>query len=299
MAKKKMINLCEYIFIKVLLTTLKVVPKVLGRFLLKITYLFFGMTIGVRKKVVYQQMKSVYQSKSHKEILSLMKKMYLHLAEVSYDIFLPDKNYSKYISVEGWGNIEKGLTLSKGLIMISGHIGNWEIAGRYLAEQGIKVNVVIKRLHNRFVNDFIVRQREQYNINIIYKNENIRTVLKALKNNEVVVMLVDQNAGKSGTLTDFLGQPASVFDGFARLAVKNEVPVVFGVAIKDSGKYRFIFDEPLLPDENADKQKAIKQLLDYSNKRLEYYINHYPEQWFWLHRKWKGAAKLQEKDKSK
>ncbi|MBW6515263.1 MAG: lysophospholipid acyltransferase family protein [Candidatus Cloacimonetes bacterium] len=290
MREKRIKSIIEYLLFIIILQLFKLLPYKASQMLIVWIFLFSGLIVGIRKRVVQEQLQISFPEKEETEIKVLTRQIYKNLAFTSLEMFAKQKLDN--IEVEGWDNILNALKLKRGLIIVTGHIGNWELAGRYIAHQKLTINVVIKRLRNRYFNDYVNRTRERDGIKIIYKTKTMRTVLTALKNNEIVVLLIDQDAGKEGVILPFLNREASVFTGFARLAERYDTPMITGIALRDSDdKNRFVFEQHLLPSEFNQEEDKIMKITAYFHARLEDYIMKHPEQWFWVHRRWKGAKK--------
>jgi len=296
MREKRVKSLIEYLLFIAILQIFKLLPYKASQEIVIRIFLFFGLLVGIRKKVVQEQLKISFPDKDRNEIEELTRLIYKNLALTSLEMFA--KHKLDNIEVEGWDNILNALKLKRGLILVTGHIGNWELAGRYIAHQKLPINVVIKRLRNRYFNDYVNRTRVKDGINIIYKTKTMRAVLTALKQNEIVALLIDQDAGKEGVIFPFLNREASVFTGFARLAERYDTPMITGIALRESdNKNRFVFEKYLLPSEFDHEADKIIQITAYFHTRLEFYIKKHPEQWFWVHRRWKGAKKAKKLQK--
>ncbi len=304
MAKKKITSAhkLEYLLMTLTVKMLKLFPYNTAESLASWLFKSIGMGFGVRKKLALQQIGEAFPQMTGKEKKRTITKMYQHFGRLSADMFLVGKLEEKKINIVGWDNITQALQLGRGLLFISGHLGNWELAGRVLAARGIPISVVIKRIHNGLVNEHINRIREANGIKIIYKTKALRPTIQAFKNNEALVTLIDQNARKNGYRLPFLGKQASLHTGFVRLAIKNDTPIVFGAALRnEDGTYDFVFEKLVIPsefpikrgDENAadDTIRREIEIAKYFHGRLEHYIKQCPEQWFWLHNRWKRANK--------
>jgi KDO2-lipid IV(A) lauroyltransferase len=248
--------------------------------------------LRIRRKVALENLTQVFPEKSKKELNKILHNHYYNLALTAFETYVPMIHTESPYTTEGWEHIEEALSLKRGVLVVSGHFGNWEMAGRYLSEKGVKINVIIKRLRNPHVNDYINEPRTKAGIKIIYKSKNMKPVFKALMKNEVVVMLVDQDAGKEGVRLPFLGRSASIITGYARIASRLDTPLVLGIFLRESpGKFKFIFEKGILPSKSKNLDRSYIKIVEQLNKGLEKYIRLYPEQWFWVHRRWKGERK--------
>ncbi|MBI5207138.1 MAG: lysophospholipid acyltransferase family protein [Candidatus Firestonebacteria bacterium] len=243
--------------------------------------------------------KSFGNEKSPEEIEKIISQNFINIAYIGVEfLYLPkfDKSFlEKNVIVEGIHHFENALKEGKGVINITGHLGNWELLGALYTLYGFDLSVIARRQSNSLVNTFVLAQRTNKNINIIPHKEANRKSLKALKNNHILGVIADQDAGANGIFVNFFGRPASTARGPAVLYRKTESPVIMSFLLRDEpGKFRLIVEKPLkfIKTENKDNDVLFNTLL-WSNI-LEMYIRRYPEQWFWVHRRWK-TKKTREK----
>ncbi|MFA5498070.1 MAG: lysophospholipid acyltransferase family protein [Candidatus Cloacimonadia bacterium] len=289
---KQLQNVIEYFLLKTLVFFFRLLPDRLALFLLKGLAFFASDILRIRRKVVKDNLIKAFPEKNNREIEKIIHKHYYNLTLTAYESFIQKRKETHPYTLEGWELIEDALEHKRGVLVISGHFGNWELAGQYLAQKGVKLNVIIKRLRNPYVNDYINAPRQKAGINIIYKSKNMKPVFRALMRNEIVVMLVDQDAGKEGVRLPFLGREASIITGYARIALKMDTPLVLGIFLRERpGYFHFSFEKLVLPAKSRNASKNYLRIVNLMNKGLEEYIKLYPEQWFWVHRRWKGSRK--------
>jgi KDO2-lipid IV(A) lauroyltransferase len=277
-----------YGFIKVI----RLLPYSIAEKSLIVLFIFVGKILGIRRRVAYQNLKRVFPDKDNDEIRKMLHGMYVNLAKNCAEIFVCGfEGIQKKIDIEGWDNLIDALSLKKGVLLASAHMGNWELAGAFLSRKS-PLAIIYKKIRNPHYDDFVNRNRRQNGIIILDKKDSLRPVLKLLKQNYIITILVDQNAGRKGVETDFLGSPASTFIGVAKISVMTGVPIVPAVAVRHkNGGHRLIFEKPIYPD-NYDKSEISQKLLtEKASKQIEKNILRYPEQWFWVHRRWRGAGK--------
>lgn len=247
-----------------------------------------GYRIGVRRKVAEIQLRRVFPQKSTSEIRSIIRMMYRNMALSIQEIYLDDDRIllSNCI-LEGREHIEAALAQGKGAILATGHFGNWE-AARIMPLWDIKVAVIAKRQRNLCFDRYTNRIRERNGACVIDMKRGLRGIIEHLHRNELVAILTDQNAGKNGIITDFLGFPASHWKGAAKLAIRHGLPVVPGYVVRDE-KDRLVFRfEPVIePNSRAVEDESCLDLIRKINSVLEKYIVHYPHLWFWVHKRWK------------
>jgi len=176
-------------------------------------------------------------------------------------------------------NIEKG----RGVILVSCHFGSWEINGAALGLAGIPLTVVAKRQSNPYVDDYVTAYRTDCGMKMIPTGIALKHIIRALKKREVAGLISDQDAGKMGVFVTFFGRPASTPSGAAQLALKYGAPIVVSMAKRTSyGRYKNIFREIEVLDSDS-----VESLTQRFTSVMEEIIRQNPEQYFWMHRRWK------------
>ena len=222
----------EFFFFKLFLNTFKILPFVLIVRIISNLFVLGGFVIGIRKNVARRQLMMVFPEKSKQEIDKILWRMYYDMGRVAAETYFGDsKKLFMRAEVKGWKNLEKAVNMGKGVIMITGHLGNWELAGRYIASK-LKLSVVAKKQRNRYFDEYTNKIREAENIVLIDKKNAFKPIMKLLKQNYIVTILIDQNAGRDGIVTDFLGFEASTFIGAAKIAIKTGCPIVPAFAVR-------------------------------------------------------------------
>lgn len=176
-----------------------------------------------------------------------------------------------------------------GVILITGHLGNWEVAGAGLAARGLPLDVVAQVQRNPLFNRELVRTRERMGMVVIPRGEAVRRGLRALRDGRMLALVADQNAGAGGVFVDFFGVPASTARGPALFALRSGAPVFFVGVHRLPGwraRYRLTM-EPVPVDRSADPEEETHRLTSAHTAILQRYIEAAPEQYFWLHRRWK------------
>lgn len=199
------------------------------------------------------------------------------------------KNLDRWIAYDGYEEFERAQRLGKGVIFLTAHFGNWELGSFAHSAYGHPVNFVARRLDNPLLNSLINRTRCLSGAVAIDKSELARQAVRALRRNESVGILMDQNmlAGE-GVFVKFFGIDASTTTAPARLAQKVGAPLVLGLVIWDSKarKYRLCF-ERVEWIERADPDEEIQVNTQNFTALLEKHIRRHPSQWLWVHRRWK------------
>jgi KDO2-lipid IV(A) lauroyltransferase len=197
---------------------------------------------------------------------------------------LTTSNIGQWIEYEGLEHYAAAKQAGRGILVATAHLGNWELSAFAHALLTEPMHVMVRPLDNRLIDRLIEERRTLSGNRLIFKRDAARTVLKALRNNEPVGVLIDQNTSESeGVFIDFFGKQACAGAGFARLAYRSQAPVVPGFALWDEQRRRYVLRFypaiELTGDEHADTQRI--------HSFLERTIRQYPDQWMWIHRRWK------------
>jgi len=205
---------------------------------------------------------------------------------------LTKENISQYVTIEGNEVMEKMKAEGKGCILVGTHCGNWEMEGAALALYGYPMLSIAMKQSNEEFEKFITEYRSLPGQTIEHKT-GVRDMLRRLKKGYFIGLLSDQDPGNAGVISDFFGQKTLTATGPAHFALATKLPVVT-CFIHQTGPltYHITCHEPITADEGADKKEAIQQITDRMNARIEAWIRKYPEEWFWLHKRWKWTDRF-------
>jgi KDO2-lipid IV(A) lauroyltransferase len=190
----------------------------------------------------------------------------------------------KWIRHEGFEHVQCALAAGKGVLFATAHLGNWELSAYAHALLASPMSVVVRPLDNPYIDRLVEHRRSLSGNRPIFKKDYARAILKALAANEAVGILIDQNASlDNGVFVDFFGAPACAATGFAKLAARSGAAVIPGFAIWSEKERRYVLrfypPVPMTGDAARDTQALQSQ--------LESIIREYPDQWLWIHRRWK------------
>lgn len=176
----------------------------------------------------------------------------------------------------------------KGAILMSGHIGNWELLVGYLRARGYPIDVVVKPMRNPLSDAVYNARRGELQLGIIRTQTATRGIVQALRDKHLVAILADQYAGEDGVEVMFFGRKVATPRGPAVLALKYGCPIITGIMIRtDPGRYRMEIDDPLTYHPTGDTDADVIALTQEFTSRLEGHIRRYPDQWLWTHRRWR------------
>jgi KDO2-lipid IV(A) lauroyltransferase len=185
--------------------------------------------------------------------------------------------------------VREAVAEGKGLIVISGHMGNWEIGGASVAAHGIPFDVVAQRQRNPLFDADLVANRKRLGMTVIERREAPKKVLQALRDGRGVGVVGDQNVRHGGVFVEFFGKLASTARGTALFALRTGAPVFVGMVKRKPGfpqRYRVTLD-PVDFEPTGDLEKDVLLLTEAHTRCLERKVKEAPEQYFWQHRRWK------------
>lgn len=245
------------------------------------------------KLIVVHNLTHAFPEKSLDEILKIAKASYtsfaLILAEFSEIPYMNKDNLSQWITFKGLDHYTEACRKGKGVLLFSAHFGNWEIGNAALAITTKPLIFIYRILDSPFLEKAITYVRTTCNITSMDKENAMRPMIRALKKGETINILIDQNvAVYDGIFVNFFGRPACTTSGLALLAMHTGAPVlpVFTTRQPD-GKYVLEIgpEVPIVRSSNRDAD--VLENTQTFTKMIEDHIRKYPEQWFWLHQRWK------------
>jgi KDO2-lipid IV(A) lauroyltransferase len=187
--------------------------------------------------------------------------------------------------------IDEGLTRGKGVILLSAHLGGWEIGGLAVMAHVDKVRTVTRPLDNELLDADLAKLRESTGAQVVDRRKAARFLLKSLAENAVLVLLVDQAVlPREGILTPFLGRPAWTTDAPAKIAARHGSTIVFVFCIPDGSGHRLEFEEPIRVDQLSEEERDPVALTKRINDIISRRIAAWPELWLWMHDRWKGTG---------
>ncbi len=192
---------------------------------------------------------------------------------------------------EGTGKLDQVLAHGKGAIVLTGHIGNWELLASYFRFFGYPGCLVGRRIYYEPYNRILVALRESALVTTVYRDESPRKVLAELKANHIVGMSADQDIDSlEGIFVSFLGKLAWTPTGPAKVALASSAAIVPAFMIHQDDRYRLFIEDPIWPIESESKEEAVRFMTEAWSKVVADYVRRYPDQWVWMHNRWKTKA---------
>jgi len=225
---------------------------------------------------------------------AMVKAMYRTLGQNAFEFLnlkgrTPQQVTGLIETVEGREHVESALAKGKGFIAVTGHIGCFELLAAYWANSGYSVNVVARELWEKRINDDLVSIRDGLGYRSIDRDSGGREVIRILRANGVVAVLMDQHTRVSGTYVPFFNRPAHTPTGVAKLAIRTGAPIVpMAIYMTKPGKHIIrILPEILADSVTGDDQQRVDALTERSTQAIEQLIRFDPKQWVWFHKRWR------------
>jgi KDO2-lipid IV(A) lauroyltransferase len=200
------------------------------------------------------------------------------------------ENTRGWIRTEGLDHYLAARARDKGVLIVTGHLGAWELSSFYHSLMGYPMGLVIRRLDNRPLDEFVNRIRCLHGNRVLHKNDFARGLLTAMRSGQTVGILMDTNmTPPQGEFVEFFGRPACTASGLARVALKTDAAVVPGFLVWEETERRYVlhFGSELVFDRTDDVEADILAATQLCTTTIETWIRRYPDQWLWIHRRWK------------
>jgi KDO2-lipid IV(A) lauroyltransferase len=243
--------------------------------------------------IVIHNLTRAFPEKSLDEILKIAKASYasfaLVVAEFSEILYMNRDNLSQWINIKGLDHYTEACRKGKGVLLFSAHFGNWEIGNAALAITTKPFIFVYRILDSAFMEKGITYVRASYGNISLDKENAMRPMIRSLKNGSTINLLIDQNvAVYDGIFVNFFGRPACTTSGLALLAMHTGAPVlpVFTTRQPD-GKYLLEIGSEVPVVRSGNRDADVLENTQTFTKMIEDHIRKYPEQWFWMHQRWK------------
>jgi KDO2-lipid IV(A) lauroyltransferase len=249
--------------------------------------------LGIRKRVVERQIAAAFPDLRRAAVLKLARQSYEHLGRTFIETALLDslgKDGLQQLveTVEGWEEIEDVMSKGKGAVLVTGHLGNWELAGAYVAARGVPLDAIARGMANPLFDAYLNHTREAMGMTIVHDSEAVRRTPRSLRAGRAVAFVADQGVmGLASTFVPFFGRPAKTPRGAAVFALRFDVPVVFVVAIRQpNGRYRIVVERIEAP-RTGDRDRDVDAIVARFTQHLEKWVRAVPAQYFWQHRRWR------------
>jgi len=244
------------------------------------------------REVTMRNLAYAFDDMPRPEIKALSLKVFENMGkiffEIAWSLRLGEKRLPKYFKIRGLEHLREAYGKGKGVFVLTAHFGNWELLSNISAMIRYPLNIVYRPLDFKAMDRFIADFRTRFDGKLIPKRRSAKGILKSLGRGEMVLMLMDQNTAlHEGVFADFFGHRACTNKAMAVLALRTRAPVVPVFLIRGESGFtgHFLPEIPLI--KTGDMTKDVELNTEAYNKVIESFIREYPDQWLWLHQRWK------------
>lgn len=255
---------------------------------------FLHRIIGLRRSLVYRNLSLTFPDKSAAEIRRIARDVYRNLASTLFEVLrLPlvrsREDAAALVDIDGSGFLHRTRDRQSGAVIVSAHYGNWELMAMAFGLLVHPVTIIVKRLHNRPIDQQINEYRTMMGNSVVDQSQSLRHGLRLLQNGGMLAILGDQSDPDAANYGEFLGRRASIFHGPAFFALKANVPLFVTICHSNGdGRYTIDIREVETSDLSFSKDDIATLASRYTSV-LEEEILRRPEEWFWLHDRWKRS----------
>jgi len=297
---KKASNYLVYLLVRIVFCVVQSLSLRAGELFANGLAILFSRIIPIRRRLLHENLQIAFPERNEKERQCLIDEMWKHLFLMGIEVALArrkirDFNWTDHIRLVNAEPLLSILHQDRPVIIVTGHFGNFEIGGFSLGVLTYPSHSVARTLDNPYLHKFIKDFRESTGQFLISKNGGAPDIIRVLEQQGLMAFLVDQSAGRKGCMVDFFGKPASTFKAIAVLALQYNAPIAICFPLRqqdEAGRFRALrFDmhitEILDPANLPSEIENVKDVTQWFTHALEAGIRRCPEQYWWLHRRWK------------
>lgn len=247
---------------------------------------------GIRRAVVERQVRAAFPELDETAVQHIALESYESLGRTTIETALmPARSREQVLAmfsrVDGWDVVERAMALGRGILFVTGHLGNWELAGSFVASR-VPLEAVARRMQNPLFDRYLTETRQRIGMSVIHDADAVKRVPRAIREQHAVAFLVDQGAvGLASTWVPFFRRLAKTPRGPAVFALRLGAPVIFGAALRQpDGRYAIGFEEVKVAP-TGDREADVDRIVADYTAVLERWVRRAPGQYFWHHRRWK------------
>ena len=301
---KRMKKISDSILTRCSLTALRVFQRTprplaypIGRSLGWIAFHVWGRV----RRIARTNLRAAFPDLSEDKILAIARSTFMN-----WGVFLMESirlprfsqwEWKNRVVIEGREHVENALEHGSGVILFTGHIGCFEMGAACVAHEGVPITAIARYAKTPEMTEQITKIRSAAGYKVLAQDTRGFKAMQRLRANEIVAMLIDQDAHHHGVFVNFFGRPASTPPGPAVLALRTGAALVPGWVIRQTdGKYHMIVESEIQVDSSDPSEENIRRITQEMTTRLETIIRQYPDQWLWMHRRWKTQPAKQVKE---
>ena len=261
---------------------------VIGGWLGTLAYRFASQ----QRKLAYKHIQQALDITDERTIKTNVKKCFSNLGKnmVEFMLFprMNPKLLRQYVRFEGVQHVENALAKGKGAIILTGHFGNWELLAASISTTVAPLTPIVRELRSPRLNALVSRYREKAGYSTIDRDTGVRQALRCLRNNNLLGIVADVDTSVNGVFVDFFGRPAYTPYSPIAFALKTGATILPSFIVRQpDGTHQAIIEPPLTLERCDDKEKELVINTQKYTKVIESYIRKNPEQWIWMHKRWK------------
>jgi len=287
---RQLYYLFALIFSKIVLVLPYRLAVGLGRIIGSLAYFL----VKQARLTVIKNLEKSFPEKTAREIRSIALDTFRNQGKNLFELFsfpkLKESDIKRLVKVLNPQVMEKALSVKKGVLIASAHCGNWELMGAALSASGFPINVIARRIYIEGLNRMLVGFRNSKGVRVILRSgqESAREILRSLRHNEAIGMLIDQDTAVPGVFVDFFNDKAWTPSGLATLALRTGAQVILAFDIRlEDDRHEVLLSGPLSMRVTGDNEQDILFNTQLITKEIEQHIRKYPSQWVWMHNRWK------------
>jgi KDO2-lipid IV(A) lauroyltransferase len=298
-------HLLEYFAVRVALSLIQAVRIETCDFVCRWLAFLAADVFKIRGKVVEQNLQFAFPEKSEAERNEITRRMWHHLLLMVCEIAhlgrkVHETNWRKFFHFPNKRQLILALSRVGPKVCVTGHFGNFEALGHACNFFGVRTYTVVRTLDNPYLERLMAQFRQSMGQRLLPKNDSAGQADEVLETGGILALLGDQNAGKKGCMVDFLGRPASCHKALALFALLNRAPLTVSTCMRTDQPLRFVIqlDADLTPEENPNQYAGVKELTQSYNDVLAAQIHRQPEQYWWLHNRWRDVSGKKQRRKN-
>lgn len=298
MQRKLIVDFLVYLAVRVLICIVQTMRIEAGQAAARWLAWFFCDVLRIRAAVVDDNLAHAFADLSAQQRRTIARRMWEHLFLLVLEVAhtprkIHETNWRHYISLRDSDRLVRLLLSDRPTLIITAHFGNFELAGYVLAVLGFPTHTVARTLDNRYLDRFVNRFRGGTGQHMIPKKGGFDQILDVLARGGTMTFLADQYAGPKGCWVEFFGRPASAHKAIALLALDNDAPVAICSARRIGPPLHIELGTTATvdPRDAGDEVGSIRELTQWYTRCLEQIIRRTPQQYWWLHRRWKDTRK--------
>lgn len=303
--RRQVVDFLVYVVVRILICVVQAMPVEAGRRLARHLAWLFCDILKIRNRVVDDNLAHAFPEMSPEERRRLAQGMWEHLFLLVLEVAhaprkIHETNWRDYVRLKNEDELVRSLLNDRPVLIVTAHLGNFELGGYVLGILGFPTHTVARTLDNPYLDGFVNRFRAATGQHIIPKNGGYDQIVEVLARGGTMTFLADQYAGPKGCWVEFFGRPASAHKAIALLALDNNALMSVCASRRLDRPMRFELENSAIidPRESANAPGAVRDLTQWYTARLEDLIRHTPDQYWWLHRRWKDTREKKREKKA-